>query len=403
MMRRVAPPLAVAVAATVALSGCSNYQGASSLPLPGGTGKDEGYSVTVVFDDATNLVAKETCRAGDAVVGHVESVKLTSDLKARVVCRIRHDVDLPANAEATIRQTSLLGERFVSFDTGGADPQGSVSRDAVLPASGVGAQADTEVVLGALSSVLNGGGLANLETITAELTTAMRDSNPKAALRRLGGVTATLNGNRDAITEALDGVARLASALDKQRTSIADALEQVPAGVAVLERQRPQLIATLRRLQRLSAVATPLLATLRESAVEELRNLTPLLEGLTTVGDELAMTLERAATFPFPRDSTSAIEGDYAGIYPLLSVDLDFLDGLLTAPLGRQPNGDVDPGGPRVPLLPPPVGGLSTNGLNSLLGGLLGGTGSQTVTPSPGVGGDQGLGGLLGGLLGGGR
>ena len=53
--------LAVAVMVT---SGCE-YRGASSLPLPGGKGGG-GYTVTAVFDDVTNLVPKETCRAGEA-------------------------------------------------------------------------------------------------------------------------------------------------------------------------------------------------------------------------------------------------------------------------------------------------------------------------------------------------
>ena len=68
---RVARAAAVLAVATLVTSGCE-YRGASSLPLPGGKGGG-GYTVTAVFDDVTNLVPKETCRANDVVVGSVEA------------------------------------------------------------------------------------------------------------------------------------------------------------------------------------------------------------------------------------------------------------------------------------------------------------------------------------------
>ena len=109
-MKRVTPLLALAL-----LTGCG-YSGASSLPLPGAIGGKDTYAITVVLPDATNLVAKETCRSNDTVIGSVESVKLDKDLHARVVCRIKNSVKLPANVTASLSETSLLGERFVALD-----------------------------------------------------------------------------------------------------------------------------------------------------------------------------------------------------------------------------------------------------------------------------------------------
>ena len=99
-LARTSVTLAVAALLATVTSGCE-YRGASSLPLPGGKGGG-GYTVTAVFNDVTNLVPKETCRAGDVVVGSVESVELRKDMRATVVCRIERDVRLAGNAVATL-------------------------------------------------------------------------------------------------------------------------------------------------------------------------------------------------------------------------------------------------------------------------------------------------------------
>ncbi|KRA28023.1 MULTISPECIES: MCE family protein [unclassified Nocardioides] len=367
MRNSIRASLGVLAAGSLLLGGCG-FSGAKDLPLPGAVGGEDTYRVSMIFTDATNLVPKETCRANDTIVGSVESVELDEDLRAEVVCVIRDTVTLPANTVATLRETSLLGERFVSLDPPtGEQGLGALSADAVVPESSTRVDPNAEMVLGALSQLLNGGSLGTVQTISQELSTALEGSDFAETTRQLRVLVQHLNGRRGDITASLDAIDSLASRLADQRTVLAAALDSVPDGLAVLDRQRPQLTRTLKTLARLSRVAVPLIERSKANTVADLEHLKPVLRQLSTVGDELALSLERFASFPFPNTFLATAKGDYAGMYGSLTLDLDSLAPLL-APSGARaaaPPAEV-PGD-----APPP----------SLLDGLLGNLLGQTVLP----------------------
>ncbi|MCW2855601.1 MAG: hypothetical protein JWR52_1216 [Marmoricola sp.] len=373
-MTRWIPLAALAVVA----SGCA-YNGASSLPLPGAIGGKDTYAVTVVLPDATNLVAKETCRANDTVIGSVESVTLDKNLHAKVVCRIRNSVSLPANVVASLSETSLLGERFVALDPPqGVPATGALPHGAVLAMSSARSDPDVEVVFGALSQVLNGGSLGSIETITRELNTAFAGSNVAGSIDEIDKVVTKFNDHRSDITASLVSLDRLTSRLAAQRATIAQALDSIPGGLAVLDRQRTRLVATLQKLSDLSSTAVPLINATRANTVADLKHLAPVLSQLSKAGDELALSLGRIATFPFPANGLSTIKGDFAGFYGTVEIDVDLLNHLLglntQAPIGASSPTPVTSGAATVPsnplagILQPITGGLG-NLLNSLLGG----------------------------------
>ncbi len=377
--------LALLLTAAALLAGCG-YEGASSLPLPGAVGGKGTYPVTIVFDDATNLVAKETCRSNDTVIGSVESVELDADLKARVVCRIKDTVTLPANAVATLSETSLLGERFVALGPAeGQEPSGQLIRGAVIPIASTRSDPNVEMVFGALSQVLNGGSLGSIETITRELNTALSGSDLGAGLDAIGKTVGTFNDHRTEIADSLVSIDRLAGQLARQRTVLADALDSIPGGLAVLDRQRTKLVATLTKLSDLSRTVVPLIAQTRANTKADLEHLAPILNQLSKAGGELALTLNRIATFPFPSNSLATIRGDFGGLYATFEFDVDYLNRLLGAP-GTPPGAMPTPKKTGTAALPQPA-----NPLDDL----------PLLSDQLGQQGD--LGDLLGGLLGGGR
>jgi len=358
------------------LSACE-YDGAQSLPLPGGTGQD-GYRVTMVFDDVTNLVPKETCRAGDVVVGSVESVELAADLRATVVCRIDPDVRLPGNAVPTLRETSLLGERFVGLDPPpGEAPHGTLAPGSRLAEGAAHVAPDVEVVLGALSQVLNGGGLANVETISSELTAALRGSDLGGTADELERLVGTLDRHGDDLVAALDACDRLAAGLARQRDVIGSTLDAVPQGLAVLDRQRPRLVRLLDRLGSLSDVALPLIRETRADTVADLERLAPVLHDLAASRHRLARALEATVTFPFPSYTKYVTRGDYAGMFATMTLDIDSVNHLLAGEPDSAPastTGDPDapvPGLPSLPVPTPSLPSLPLPSLPSLPGGLL--------------------------------
>ena len=61
-----------------------------------------------------DLVPQSSVKVDDVTVGRVDKIKVDG-YHAEVTLLLRDSVKLPDNAEAEIRQTSLLGEKFVSL------------------------------------------------------------------------------------------------------------------------------------------------------------------------------------------------------------------------------------------------------------------------------------------------
>ena len=84
------------------------------MPLPGGTDVgDDPIEITAEFADVLDLVPQTTVKVNDVSVGKITEIDLV-DETAVVTMQLPNDIDLPDNAVAEIRQTSLLGEKFVS-------------------------------------------------------------------------------------------------------------------------------------------------------------------------------------------------------------------------------------------------------------------------------------------------
>ncbi len=96
------------------LGGCSLGGVGNRLGVPGGGGP--AYEINVMFDDVQDLVPRAAVKVNDVTVGSVQAIDLV-DYQAKVRLRIREGVTLPADAVATLRQTSLLGEKFVELAT----------------------------------------------------------------------------------------------------------------------------------------------------------------------------------------------------------------------------------------------------------------------------------------------
>ena len=334
-----APRLAAAlVTAALALTGCQ-FKGAASVHLPGGASGP--FKVKVEFKDVLDLVPQSAVKVNDVTVGSVSRIELKHDATrgfyALVTCDVKKDVQLPENTSARLRQTSLLGEKFVSLEPPEQRTawQGSFhSGDTITLASGRTAEnADIEEVLGALSLVLNGGSLEQLNTINAELNKALsgRETQVRDFLSQLTGFVKGLDAQKTQITNALDGLDRLTARLAAQKQTLDVALRDLPKGTAVLADERAQLTKMLGGLNNLGTVATRVIQNTRDNTVADLRALQPVLTQLAKAGSDLPNALELLTTYPFPRTIgpgtyngrkiQGGIRGDYANLF--ISIDAD--------------------------------------------------------------------------------
>jgi phospholipid/cholesterol/gamma-HCH transport system substrate-binding protein len=338
--------LAVAVAGCLTMTGCG-FHGLYSASLPGGA--DLGshpYHVLIDFSDVLDLVPQSSVKVNDVSVGKVESVKLVG-WNAEVQIAVNGDVRLPANAYAQIRQTSLLGEKFVSLSY---PPNGEVADPTALaqaPHAGysyphiaigrTGATPEIEEVLGALSLLLNGGGLEQIKTITHELdqTLSGHTADVRSLLSQTTLLTTSLNTQKSRVLTAIDNLDTLARTLNRQKQILAGALDTMPQAVQVLADEKNQFVTLLTSLDRLSTVAVRVVNGATDNFVSALKSLDPVMTQLTKAGDALPKSFELLATYPFPKTSVNGIRGDYTNLYVTMDLNLsDLLNNLLKPPAG---------------------------------------------------------------------
>ena len=319
---------------TMMLSGCEFD--VYSLPLPGGADVgDNPITVNVEFADVLDLVPKSAVKFDEVNVGQVTDVELggEDDRTAIVTLQVRRDAKLPENATASIRQTSLLGEKFVSLNnpTSEAPSTKLLNTGDVIPLSRTGRNPEIEEVLGALSLILNGGGVAQLKTIANEVNVALdgREDTAKSVLKQIQSLVGQLDRRKGDITRALEAVNSLAVGVRKQQKSIDRALDELPSAVDSLSRQRKDLVRMLAALDRLSNVGVRVIRQVKGATIESLRLLLPVLTQLGRSGRSLAYSLQ-ALSFPFvdsivgrdPQVAKALHLGDYVNLSIEMDVDL---------------------------------------------------------------------------------
>nr|WP_042185266.1 MCE family protein [Kibdelosporangium sp. MJ126-NF4]CEL16658.1 MCE-family lipoprotein LprK (MCE-family lipoprotein Mce1e) [Kibdelosporangium sp. MJ126-NF4]CTQ88990.1 MCE-family lipoprotein LprK (MCE-family lipoprotein Mce1e) [Kibdelosporangium sp. MJ126-NF4] len=332
-----------AVMLLMAGCGAGGFNGVYNLPLPGGADLgDNPYRVRVQFADVLDLVPQSGVKVNDVPVGRVDSIDVAEDgWTAEAVLLVNSDVALPANALASVRQSSLLGEKFVELRVPSA-PAGKLADNAVIPVERTNRNAEIEEVFGALSLLLNGGGVGQFQQIAREVNNAL-DGNEQGLrdlLSNMDKFVAELDGHRTEITRALTSLNRLAGTVAGQRGRITGVLKDLGPGVDVLSQQRQQLVGLLGSLDKLSKVAVDTVNKSKDDIVADFKALAPTLRGLAAAGEKLPQSFELLLTYPFTDKAAQAIKGDYLNVFIELSVP------------------PTDPEAPAVPLRPmdPPVG-----------------------------------------------
>ncbi|HEY4457372.1 MAG TPA: MCE family protein [Pseudonocardiaceae bacterium] len=364
MKRRLATTIAALGAVTMVLAGCGSstsggFGGVYDLPLPGGA--DVGphpYTVTAQFADVLDLVPQAAVKVNDVAVGRVESITLPKNgWTASVTMVINGDVHLPANATASLQQTSLLGEKYIELAPPSNGAQGTLINDATIPLTRTNRNPEVEEVFGALSLLLNGGGIGQLQTITKQLNTALSGNEPsiRSMLINIDNLVNNLDNHKQDITNALDGINQLAGALANRDQQIGNVLQNLAPGLQILDQQRQQLVTMLDSLNTLSGVAIDTVNKSEKDMVADLQALAPTLRQLANAGAALPQALQVMFTYPFTDAVLDGTKGSYLNLYLTINAQT-----LLMTPDGDGGFTDtLTPGAsvaPLMGLLPVPPG-----------------------------------------------
>lgn len=303
--------------------GCG-YNGINSLPLPGAVGRESGATVIhIELANVGTLESNSPVMIDNVVVGSVSRMRY-DDWHADVEVSVRPGVVVPANAVATVGQTSLLGSMHVALDPPvGTPPEGRLSTGAVIPMSASSTYPSTERTLTSLSALVNGGGLGRIGDIVRSLNAGLngRETQVRDLLGRLNDFVGVFDSQRENVLESIRALGRLSGTLAAQHDVVSDALRDLPPALDVLIRQRPQITSGLEKLGAFGDTASAVVNDAGADLVTNLRSLEPTVKALADVGPGLAKVVAYLPTAPFSQNIVDrGIRGDYMNLFIIIDL-----------------------------------------------------------------------------------
>ena len=319
----------LAALVTAAAPGCG-WRGLNSLPLPGTAGRGPGsYMIQAQLPDVRTIEPNSRVQVDDVTVGTVTKIE-RQGWHALLTMSIDGGVNLPANATATVGQSGLLGSLHVELaPPPGVAPQGSLRNGSVIPLSSAGTYPSSEQVLAAISLLLNGGGIGQVQDITASLSTALtgREQDLRSLIEQLDIFTRHVNEQSADIIATAESLNSLAGTFARQKPVVDRALATIPDALRVIGEQRQVLVDALDQLGKFSALVADSTNQTKAGLVAELKGLGPVLESLADAGPALTRALGLFATYPFPTDNIGTWQrGDFANLTAVIDLTLSRLD-----------------------------------------------------------------------------
>jgi len=325
---------ALSLACIVSLPGCE-WRGLNSFRLPGTAGGGPGsYTIQAQLPDVVTIQENTRVRVNDVNIGNVSKIEV-QDWHALVTMRINGDVRLPANSTAKLGQTSLLGSMHIELAPPKDEPPvGELKNGSVIPLSRASMYPTTEQTLAAVSILLNGGGIGQLQEINQAIAKAFagRENDMRSLLAQLDEFIAGTNAQTDDIIAAAENLNSLAGQVAAKDPVVDRALTTVPKALAVLAEQRANIADAIDQLGKFSAIAADTIHQSKESLVSNLRNFAPVLRSLADAGPALTRGLDGLVTYPWPASTVrNWFRGDYANLTLVVDLTLSRIDqGLFT-------------------------------------------------------------------------
>ncbi len=315
--------LGIAGCTMLITSGCA-FNGLNSLPLPGAVGRGPGANVYhVEVANVGTLEANSPVMIDDVIVGSISNIKVRG-WHADVEISLQPGVVIPANAVASVGQTSLLGSMHLELNPPiGEQGTGRLQPGTTIPLNRSSTYPSTEQTLSSLSVILNAGGLGQIGDVIHNFNAALsrRAGDVRDLIGRLDRFVGTLDQQRDNLVASLQALNRLAGTFAAQRDVITQALNKIPPALDVLIRERPRLTAALEKLGTFSDTATKLVNDAGDDLVRNLKNLGPALGALADVGPDLDAAIAEAPLFPFTQSIVDRyIRGDYMNGYFIIDL-----------------------------------------------------------------------------------
>jgi phospholipid/cholesterol/gamma-HCH transport system substrate-binding protein len=321
--RRWAPALVGVLA--VCLGGCGLHGlSLQSLPKLGGV-RGATYPVFATFANVLNLPVEGQVRVGPQVVGEITSISAIN-FEASVTMNIEKNVTLLKGTTAQVRFDNPLGDEYILL-TAPADTQAPPLRPgAQIPESDTSTAPSVEDTLGALSLVLNGGGINQLQTIIHELNDAFNGNQPqiRSFLGTVNTAVSTLAEGRTALDDFLGSAGNLTRELNGTggagAKTIGNGIASIAPAIGVLASENTSLERLFGALSNLSAVGTQIEQQSGQNSVDDVKALLPVVDQLNSVSQQLAPELSDISRFE--AETPKIAPGDYLQVGVVANVIL---------------------------------------------------------------------------------
>ena len=292
--------------------------------------------------DVVNIQPNSRVRVDDVNVGTVTNVE-RQGWHALVTMRIDGGVSLPGNSTAKIGQTSLLGSTHVELaPPTSVQPEGKLHDGSLIPLSSASAYPTSEQTLAAVSLLLNGGGVGQLQDVIQAFSTALRgrEHDLRSLIEQLDIFVGHINDQTGEIISAGESLDRVVGTFADHKDIVDRAIKTIPDALAVLRDERTQLSEAIGQLGRFGELATDSVNQTKDSVIKEFRQLAPILKSLADAGPSLTRSLSMLLTFPFPYESLDKwIRGDFGNLSTTIDLTLSRLDSALFT--GTRFEGDL--------------------------------------------------------------
>jgi phospholipid/cholesterol/gamma-HCH transport system substrate-binding protein len=312
-------PAAVAVAVALVpllLGGCA--LSLQSLPKVGG-GTAGTYPLHAVFADVLNLPDDAQVRLGAEVVGEVSSIT-TQNFQADLTLAIHDGVRLGAGTTAQVRFDNPLGDEYVLLTAPLGVASGYIPAGGTIPAGETSTAPSVEDTFGALSLVLNGGGLNQLQVVIRELNATLNGNQPqiRSFLETIDRAVSTVAGGRATVDAALSSIERLSSELSAGRQTIAQGIATIAPAIGVLAAENSQISSLIADLSNLGAVGTEVATKSGADSVQDVKELLPLVQQLQSVSQQIGPDLDDLSKFEAATPKIAP--GDYLQVNVIANV-----------------------------------------------------------------------------------
>ena len=255
----------------------------------GGSGQST-LDASATFTDVADLVAGAPVQYANITVGSVKSISLHDD-QARVVLAIEKSAQVPADVTAQLRQTSILGEHFVSLVA--PSPGGPALRDGAVIAH-------TQFVPGIQQLVESGAEVfgavnaAQLSEIVANGAQGFggQAANLKQLLDDFDTILAGYSSRSGEITTLIDNLNQFNATLGPNAQQDAQAIANLAQTTQILAQQSDRFEQLLQSLDDLAAQGNSILSTGLTQTEDQINALAAVAGQLAAHQKDLATILE---------------------------------------------------------------------------------------------------------------